>query len=159
MRLWSDAVDERGNFDPRYTCDMDNSSPEVRWSDPPADAAGFALLIEELNDERTPPFVHWLIYRIPGNLQHLPAGIPPQDQLPNGIRQGLNGAGKLGYSGPCPARGAPPRQYVFRLLALTQLTDLPSRLSAPELLSAVAPHILATAEFRGRYRRQIERAG
>jgi Raf kinase inhibitor-like YbhB/YbcL family protein len=158
MHLWSDAIDKRGAFDPRYTCDIDNSSPEVRWSEPPSGTQSFALLIEA-HAPAAAPFAHWVIYRIPSTLQHLPAGIAPQDQLPNGIRQGLNGAGKLGYSGPCPPRGAPPCRYVFRLFALNALPDLPSRLSASELLEQIQPLILDRAEFEGHYERQIQRAG
>jgi Raf kinase inhibitor-like YbhB/YbcL family protein len=97
----TDAIDDRGIFDPRYTCDQDNSSPELRWQDVPPGTAGFALIAEDL-DAPSGIFAHWVIYNIPPELLHLPAGIPPQESLPNGIRQGLNSFGKLGYSGPCP---------------------------------------------------------
>src|SRR5688572_9588399 len=114
MKLWTDALDSHGNFDPRYTCDVDNSSPEVRWDDVPMEARSLAMIVED-PDAPKGLFTHWLVYSIPRELLHLPAGIPPQDALPNGIRQGLNSFGKLGYAGPCPPRGDSAHRYIFRL--------------------------------------------
>lgn len=31
FEITTDAINEQGQFDPRYTCDLDNSSPELRW--------------------------------------------------------------------------------------------------------------------------------
>jgi Raf kinase inhibitor-like YbhB/YbcL family protein len=156
MKLWTDAIDLAGNFDPRYTCDVDNSSPELRWTEIPEGTHSFALIAEELSPGG---FVHWVVYQIPPHVLHLPAGIPPQDILPNGIRQGLNGSGKLGYSGPCPPRGAvQPMASVLTLYALDQPVETESRLRREQLLSLIQGHILAQAELRGRYFRQIERA-
>ena len=157
MKLWTDAVDPRGQIDARYTCDLDNSSPEFRWIEGPPEALSYALIAED-PDAPSGTFTHWVVYRIPPTLSHLPAGIPPQDQLPNGIRQGLNSFGKLGYAGPCPPRNSAHR-YVFRLYALREMPDLPSRMTSELFLEAITPVILATAEISGRYQRMIERAG
>lgn len=163
MKLWTDAIDN-GYFDPRYTCDSDNSSPELRWAEAPDGTRGFALVAEDRSTSE--PFVHWVIYNIPGDLQHLPAGIPPQDTLPNGIRQGTNSYGKLGYAGPCPprARQANPtrgsaHRYVFTLYALRENPSFSGRITRDELLSALGPHVVATAELEGRYERVIQQAG
>ncbi len=158
MRLWSDAINSRGLFDARYTCDLDNSSPELRWEDPPPGTAAFALLAVDI-DVHPDPFVHWLVYRIPPDLKHLPTGIPPQEQLPNGIRQGLNSFGKLGYSGPCPPRGANAHRYTFRLMALREAIDLEPRLKLPALTTRLDGLVLEAAEIHGLYQRQIERTG
>lgn len=104
MRLTTDATDERGFLDPRYTLDLNNSSPEIRWSDIPPETRGFALILED-HDAPRGLFTHWLIYNIPSEIRHLPTGIPPQEILPNGIQQGVNDYGKLGYGGPYPPLG------------------------------------------------------
>jgi Raf kinase inhibitor-like YbhB/YbcL family protein len=157
MRLWTDAIDENGAFDARYTCDIDNSSPELRWSDPPERTAGFALIAEDIDAPNS--FAHWVVYAIPGTVTHLPTGIPPQDSLPNGIRQGLNGFGKLGYYGPCPPHGERAHRYRFRLFALRELPEFLPRLSRDALLDTIRGLIIETAELVGSYRRAIERAG
>lgn len=159
MKLWTDATDAQGNFDSRYTCDADNSSPELRWEDAPAGTQSFALLMEDL-DTIPDSKCHWVVYQIPKHVSHLPAGIPPQDALPNGIRQGLNSWNKLGYAGPCPPAGHRPHRYRFRLFALGQMPQFPQRQSREQVLEGLKAHVLASAEVECRYTRHgIERAG
>lgn len=155
--LSTDAILENGFFDPRYTCDIDNSSPELRWENPPPGTAGFALIAEDFTHPQR--FVHWVIYNIPGVFTHLPTGIPPQEVLPNGIHQGLNGWGKLGYSGPCPPHQSDSHLYIFRLYALDQLPQVHTRPKREELLQTISPYILAAAEIRGKYQRMLKIAG
>lgn len=158
LSLNSDAIAENGTFDPRYTCDLDNSSPELRWDNVPAETAGFVVMAEDI-DAHGGTFTHWLIYNIPAQVHHLPAGIPPQDTLPNGIRQGINSFGKLGYSGPCPPMGDRTHRYHFRVFALRQLPTLGSRLRRDDLLRAIEPYIISTGRLQGHYQRHIQRAG
>lgn len=158
IHLTTDSIDERGFFDPRYTCDLDNSSPELRWTDPPAETAGFAVVMED-HQNPTAIFAHWVIYNIPKNIRHLPAGIPPQETLPNGIRQGLNDFGKLGYAGPCPPMRDGAHPYVFKIFALRMLPELPNRSNRAQLLAGIMPHIVTSAEIRGKYQRVIQKAG
>ena len=173
MRIWTDAIDAGGNFDPRYTCDIDNSSPELHWEAAPLNTAGFVLMVEDLDSRPAlsiagqpensslsqGPFSHWIVYHIPKEIFHLPAGIPPQDALPNGIRQGLNGFNKLGYSGPCPPKGSKEHRYVFKLFSLSQLPDIPSRANREVVLSIIMPFVSTIAELHGKYRRHSEKAG
>jgi Raf kinase inhibitor-like YbhB/YbcL family protein len=158
MTVWTDAIANDGSFDPRYTCDLDNSSPELRWENVPEGTVGFALIAED-PDARNGVFTHWVIYNIPPDVRHLPAGIPPQEALPNGIRQGVNSYGKLGYAGPCPPMEDSPHRYVFRLFALSQLPALPSRLRRDDLLSSIEALILSESATEGRYQRHIQKAG
>ena len=157
MELSTDSINH-GFFDPRYTCDFDNSSPEIHWSDVPAHAKGFVLIAED-HDSPKGLFTHWMVYNIPAHVHHLPAGIPAQETLPNGIRQGINSFGKLGYGGPSPAVGERPHRYFFRLYALRDLPELPSRASRELLMAAIEPLVIATAQFMGRYERAIQKAG
>ncbi len=158
LKLTTDALDAFGFFDPRYTAEMDNSSPELKWSDPPADCKGYALTFEDLINSQN-EFTLWVVYAIPESISHLPAGIPPQEILPNGIRQGLNGFGKLGYAGPNPAPKDPPHAYRFRLFALNQACKIPSRATGKTVLGLIRPHTSEIAELKGRYQRQLQRAG
>jgi Raf kinase inhibitor-like YbhB/YbcL family protein len=160
MRLLSDSIDSRGLFDPRYTCDADNSSPELRWSEPPIGTRSYVVMAEDQSaeDREGGPFTHWLIYRVPGELSHLPAGIPVQESLPNGIRQGTNSLGKLGYTGPCPPMRDSAHSYVFRIYALSATPELPPRARRAQVLQAIGPLVLATAELQGYYERQIQQS-
>lgn len=158
MSISTDAIDENGSIDPRYTCDLDNSSPELRWKNAPPNTKGFALLVEDM-DAPEGIFTHWIIYNIPVSISHLPAGIPPQDSLPNGIRQGINGFGRLGYSGPCPPLEDKAHRYFFTLYSLSYLPELPRRIQRDELVKVIQPYTLAMANMIGIYQRVIQRAG
>ena len=163
MILNSDAIDSRGYIDSRYTCDADNSSPELRWENIPDKVAGFALVAED-PDASHGLFTHWVIYNIPTNIHHLPAGIPPQEVLPNGIKQGVNSSNKLGYAGPCPPaqardHGRSDHHYVFRLYALAVLPEISTRATREELLKAIEPYILEQTELTGLYHRNMQKAG
>lgn len=158
MEINTDALDANGFFDARYTCDFDNSSPELRWTEVPEESKGFVLIAED-PDSPKGLFTHWLVYNIPAHVHHLPAGIPAQETLPNGIRQGINSFSKLGYGGPCPPHGDRAHRYYFRLYALRDVPELPSRATREQILEAIGPRVIAEAEIMGRYQRAIQKAG
>jgi Raf kinase inhibitor-like YbhB/YbcL family protein len=154
LALWTDALNDEHRFDHRYTCDIDNSSPELRWKGAPSGTRSFVLLLEDLSTSE--PFTHWLVYSIPPEVDHLPAGIPPQDKLANGIRQGLNSSKKLGYMGPCPPIGHPEHRYRFALYALNSDLHIPPRATREQVLDLIQPHILDQAEIIGLHQRSRE---
>jgi Raf kinase inhibitor-like YbhB/YbcL family protein len=158
LEISTDALDRSGAFDPRYTCDFDNSSPEIRWRNEPPETVCFVLMAED-PDSSPPGFTHWIVYNIPKDVHHLPAGIPAQEALPNGIRQGVNSYGKLGYAGPCPPQGDRPHRYVFRIHALRLMPEVPARATREQVIAAIFPLTIASAEFAGRYQRAIQKAG
>jgi len=43
-----------------------------------------------------------VIFDSPSYIDELPEGIPPKKILENGIKQGKNDLGKIGYGGSCP---------------------------------------------------------
>jgi Raf kinase inhibitor-like YbhB/YbcL family protein len=158
IKITTDALDGRGFFDPRYTGDFDNSSPELRWEEAPADTRTFVLLIED-PDAPKGLFTHWVIYNIPAHIHHLPAGIPSQEALPNGIRQGLNGFGKLGYGGPFPPLGDGAHRYFVKIYALSDSPEIPGRATREQLLHVISPYVIASGEIMGRYQRTVQKAG
>lgn len=158
MELFSEALDTNLFFDARYTCDLDNSSPELHWTEPPVNCVELALLMEASNAQLG-RIIHWVVYSIPPSIRHLPPGIPPQDTLPNGIHQGLNSYQKLGYFGPCPPPGDPPHRYCFYLFALEKSLILPHRARGEELLCAMGDSVLEKATLIGNYARIIQKAG
>lgn len=162
LTVMTDCLDEKGFFDPRYTCDFDNSSPELRWADAPEETESFAVIAEDLDSSQGQgqgPFSHWVVYSIPKEIRHLPAGIPPQETLPNGIRQGINGFGKLGYAGPCPPFRDRAHRYVFRVYALRASPEIPFRATREQLMQVIEPYILSSGAIEGRYERLAQKAG
>lgn len=163
FKLWTDAIEPRSlDFDPRYTCDLDNSSPELRWEGTPRETDSLLLTLGDLDARgRTgAELSDWIIYRLSSHFRHRPAGISRQEMLPNGIRQGMNSAGKLCYSGPYPPHGDPAHRCVFELLATRGAVPQTERgISGPALLAAVRSQIIGRAVCQRSYARALGVAG
>jgi hypothetical protein len=141
-----------GDFIPRrFTCEAENVSPALAWTDPPPGTQSFAL-IEDDPDAPSGTFVHWLVYDLPAASRGLPEALSRNDSMPGGGRQGTNDFSRTGYGGPCPPRGRPHR-YFIRLYALDTTLNLRPAARRKELDAAMQGHILAQAELMGRFQR------
>jgi Raf kinase inhibitor-like YbhB/YbcL family protein len=140
-----------GEIPKKCTCDSEDGSPELAWTGAPAGTQSFALIMIDL-DAPMGEFVHWLIYDVPAAARELPEALSPQEQLPDGSRQGRNDFGRIGYGGPCPP-GSSPHRYVFRLYALDTKLNLPAGATRSQVEEAMKGHILAHGELMGRYQR------
>ena len=133
-----------------YTCDGQDLSPPLQWAPPPSGTKSLALVSDD-PDAPGGTWVHWIVYNLPPSLRVLPEAFPPNEELPDGTRQGLTSFGRTGYGGPCPPSGT--HRYVFTLYALDVVLALPPRSSARQLDEAIKGHVLAQAELMGTYRR------
>ena len=134
-----------------YTCDGEDISPPLQWSDPPQGTQSLALICDD-PDAPVGTWVHWVLFNLPAQARSLPEAVPPDAELPDGSRHGQNGWRKLGYGGPCPPSGT--HRYFFKLYALDTMLDLASGASKKQVLKAMEGHILAQAELMGVYSRQ-----
>jgi Raf kinase inhibitor-like YbhB/YbcL family protein len=152
LKLTSPAFEHEGEIPARYTCEGDDISPELSWSEVPGGAASLALIVDDPDapDPRAPKttWVHWVLYNIPVSATGLAEGIPPHD-LPAGTLEGLNDWKRTGWGGPCPPKGR--HRYFYKLYALdTVLPDFHHPTKA-KLETAMDGHILAKAELIGTY--------
>jgi Raf kinase inhibitor-like YbhB/YbcL family protein len=141
-----------------YTPDGRNVSPPLTWSDVPAGTREFAVVCEDFDAGNPPPFVHWVIYKIPGTAKGLPENIPIDTSVPMpaevaGAVQGLNGFKRAIYRGPAPPPGK-PHGYHFVVYALDAPLDLKPNLTRAELLEAIKGHVLAQGEIVPVYERK-----
>jgi Raf kinase inhibitor-like YbhB/YbcL family protein len=155
MRLTSSSFRDGEEIPVHHTCEGEDVSPPLSWSDPPPGTASFALVVDDPDapDPAAPKlrWVHWVLYDIPPDATGLPEGVR-DDQLPRGTRQGLNDWKRVGYGGPCPPIGR--HRYFHTLYALdTMLGDLgtPDR---ARLEQAMEGHVLATAQLMGTYQKR-----
>lgn len=147
----SPSFSNGGDIAKKFTCDGADVSPQLIWTDPPAGTKSFALLTDD-PDAPMGNWNHWAAWNLPSTLRGLPEGVPKDARLPDGSVQGKNQFPKTGYNGPCPPRGKPHRYY-FKLFALDTTLDLKPGAGKKELESAMKGHILAQAEWMGRYHR------
>ena len=135
----------------KCTCDGADASPQLAWVSPPAATQSFALIVVD-RDAPLGSFVHWVLYDMPAEERGLAEGLPKQEQLPDGSRQGQNDFDKIGYGGPCPP-GKSTHHYVFALYALDSKLNLPAGSTRKQVESALKGHILAHGELISTYHR------
>jgi len=140
-----------GEIPKRFTCDGDDTSPQLEWVAPPAATQSFALTVVD-HDAPVGAFVHWVLYDLPPETRGLPEGVPKQDQLPDGSHQGQNDFDKIGYGGPCPPGGSSHR-YTFSLYALDSKLNLAPGATRSQVEDAAKGHILARGQLIARYKR------
>lgn len=139
------------NIPATYTCDGQNISPPLAWGDDPPGTASFALILED-PDAPVKNFTHWVIFNLPPDTPGLPEAVTKDTRLASGALQGKNGAGTIGYFGPCPPRGS-PHHYRFTIYALDKSLDLTAGATKGQVLEAIEGHILAQSQFVGLYQR------
>lgn len=151
FKLSSPSFSNGGNIEKKFTCDGADVSPQLVWSEAPSGAKALALLLDD-PDAPVGNWNHWAMWNVPVTSRGVPEGLSKNARLPDGSEQGRNDFRKLGYNGPCPPPGKPHRYY-FKLYALDTKLELKSDASKKELEMAMKGHVLATAEWMGRYGR------
>jgi len=149
--LSSPAFPNGGPIASRYTCDGDDLSPALAWSEVPSASQSLALIADD-PDAPAGTWTHWILWNIPARATLLAENAPKIDVLDNGARQGVNDSQRIGYIGPCPPPGKPHR-YFFRLFALDARLDLKPGATRGELERAIQPHLLAETHWMGTYKR------
>jgi Raf kinase inhibitor-like YbhB/YbcL family protein len=142
--LRSEAFAHGDEIPSRHTCDGDDLSPPLSWSDPPFGTRSLTLIVDD-PDAPVGTFTHWLAWNLD------PAGgLTEGESAPV---EGRNDFGRDGWGGPCPPPRHGPHRYFFRLHALDAELDVGARAGRRELESALSGHVLTTAELMGTYER------
>lgn len=151
FEIRSPAFQQDGMIPSRYTCDGDDISPELTWSDVPEGTRSLALICDD-PDAPMGTWVHWVIYNIPPDKRSLAEAFPKDKKIPDGTLQGITDFRRTGYGGPCPPGGT--HRYYFKLYALDTVLSLSAGKTKQELLDAMKGHQLAEAGLMGRYKRR-----
>jgi Raf kinase inhibitor-like YbhB/YbcL family protein len=124
-----------------------NESPELSWSELPADTVSVAILCEDPDAPGQDPFVHWLVANVaPG--EALPAGA---GEIPGAVL-GRNNFNRVGYDGPAPPPGR-VHHYHLRIYALDRELQLEDGFMRLDLIRAMQGHVLGTGELMGTFGR------
>lgn len=149
LDLRSAAFADGGLIPPRYTADGANVSPPLAWDPGPEGTRSYVLWVDD-PDVPGGSFTHWVLWNRPE--PYLPEAIPAGPTLPDGTRQGKNSFGRVRYDGPAPPSGT--HRYVFRVLALDTVLDVPPGADLTAVLAASVGHVLARGERTGLYARR-----
>lgn len=152
--LTSFAYTNGGEIPSQYTCEGENISPPLSWSDLPAQTQSLVLIIDDPDapDPKAPKmtWVHWLVYNIPTNVFDLPASAS-SDLLPAGSIEGINDWKKVEYGGPCPPIGR--HRYFHKLYALDSILKPITKPTKENILAAMDGHILAKTVLMATYKK------
>ena len=151
MTITTSAFMDGGPIPRKYTGDGQDISPPLVWAGMPDGTASLAIICDDPDAPGDTPWVHWVIYNLPGDLAGLPEGVLPVGVLsePAGL-QGPNSWPTTGYKGPAPPSGT--HRYFFAIYALDTNISTPD-LDADALRAQMAGHILAQGEIIGTYQR------
>ena len=149
LRVSSEAIDDHGHFDVRFTGRGDDVSPSFHVEGLPDNTRSLAVV---LRDESHPLFgtmTHWLIWNLPPRVV-VPGGIPGGFHVPDlEANQGI-AYGWHRYRGPKPPRNATHR-YAFTVLALNTRLQLPVWTTYRLFMREAAPHIIGRGRIIGKF--------
>ncbi|MDR9435607.1 MAG: YbhB/YbcL family Raf kinase inhibitor-like protein [Thiohalophilus sp.] len=154
LKLSSTAFSDQQTIPRKYTCEGEDISPPLTWSDMPPGTRSLVLIVDDPDapDPQAPKmvYVHWVLYNLPPESTGLAENLR-EAGLPEGALEGLNDWKRPGYGGPCPPIGR--HRYFHKLYALdTVLSDLHNP-TKDRLLAAMKDHVLAHAELVGTYQK------
>jgi len=144
MLVASEAFGNNADIPELYTCNGRNYSPPISW-EKIDNAVTYALICED-PDAPNGPYIHWIVFNIPGNVTQLPA---QADIGPIGGIEGTNTKGEQGFTGPCPPRQT--HRYYFTVWALDTRLNLSSSVTVTPFKNALRPHVIAEGVMMGRY--------
>ena len=143
MQLTSPAFALSAHIPAAHTCKGSGVAPALVFNGVPSEAKSLALIMHD-PDAPAGDFTHWTLWNVPADTTTLGDG-----PMPEGVLEGMNDFGAIGYGAPCP----PPAQthrYFFELYALdTVIDELDAGAPRVMLEQAMQGHVLAKAELTG----------
>ncbi len=145
MKITSSTFAHNNQIPSKYTCDGNNFSPPLQFSEVPGQAKSLALICDD-PDAPGKTWVHWTAWNIDPKTTEIGEG-----KVPQGATQGLTDFGEVGYGGPCPPSGT--HRYFFKLYALDTTLDIPYEARKEDLEKTMEGHIIEQADLVGTYSR------
>lgn len=143
MRIFSPDFAPQQIIPAPFTCQGENKNPNLQFEDVPAATQSLVLIVEDI-DAQPKPWVHWLVFNIPGDMVGIAQGTTPPGSV-----EGLANGGTPGYEGPCPKYFSGTHHYQFTLYALDTVLDVPAATDAQQIREAMQSHLLAEATLTG----------
>jgi len=144
MILTSPSFKEGAPIPSKFTCEGGDINPELQIQNVPEGAASLALVLHDPDAPVAGGFTHWVAWNIKPSTVLI-----KEESVPPGSVEGTNGAGREGYMGPCPHKGA--HHYEFRLYALDTKLSLSEGTDRAGLENAMKGHIIEKTSLTGIY--------
>lgn len=126
----------------QHVADGGNTPPALTVSGAPNGTVEFAVICHDPDAPLPHGFTHWTVYGIPADASDLDLSAP-------GVREGPNGIGAKGWTGPQPPAGHGVHHYYFWVYALNRpVAGEPTR---EEFLRDYADAVIEQARTVGTY--------
>ena len=142
VELSSSSFEDGQEIPRRHGKRGQNVSPELSWSDAPAETQSFALAMVDTHPDAA-GYLHWLVADIDPETFELPEGAA-QGSMPGTAVQSTP------YAGPNPPSGIHDYEVTLYALATPHL-ELPSGASLEEFLDAAESYALDAATLVGSF--------
>lgn len=142
LKISSPLFNEGDAIPEKYTCKGEGVNPELDITGVPSEAKSLALIMHDPDAPREGGFTHWVVVSMGAQTTKIAENSVPADAV-----EGLNGAGKPGYTAPCPPSGT--HRYFFYLYALDTVLKLPEDADKAKLEQAMEGHVVEKAELMG----------
>jgi phosphatidylethanolamine-binding protein (PEBP) family uncharacterized protein len=144
LHVSSSAFINGSRLPQRYTCDGAGEEPPVQAGTVPPSTRELVLVVSD-PDAPGGTYVHVTRYGLSrfgdGSVDH-------------GGHEGLNSAGKEGWTSPCPPKGDDAHRYVWSVYALRRPSGLDAGAKPSEVTDALkSASVLAAGTITARYRR------
>lgn len=122
-----------------YGCKGGNVSPQLTWTNTPANTKSFAIICHDPDAPRPNGWYHWLVVNIPSGIN----SIKKAEKIPNALET-ITDFETTGYGGACPPIGHGIHHYNFTVYALSveklnvKETDKPKKVEEEILKHAIA---------------------
>jgi Raf kinase inhibitor-like YbhB/YbcL family protein len=132
----------------KYSREGDDVSPPLEWTGVPAGTRGLVLIVDDPDAPRDHPWVHWVVYGMPGDTRSLAEGAN------DAFVQGKTDFGEQRWGGPMPPPGHGVHHYHFKLYALDAPLAAKPGLRKSAVIEAMKGHVVGQGELVGTYERK-----
>ncbi len=158
IQVRSSAFLHQSEIPQRYTPLGDNVSPQLSWSEIPANARSIVLVVEDPDAPLPRPFVHAIVYNLPPDGEVPEGALPTFERraqpVPTEFRLGKNTFGKLLFRGPSPVADHGPHRYYFQVFALDTTLTFHAPPRRNDIADAMNGHVLAKGLLIGTFERR-----
>jgi Raf kinase inhibitor-like YbhB/YbcL family protein len=151
FRLTSPEVVDGGTLPKDYTGDGSAATLPLEWAGAPAGTKSFALIMHHVAPDQTKWY--WILCNIPATTMKLPKNVRGVGTL------GTNSVNDRTEYAPPHSKGPGAKTYVYTVYALSapvQLDVKPADVNRDVLLAAMKDKILASAELKVVYTRNVQ---
>lgn len=151
MKLKLSSGGEGDFLERKYTCDGEDVSPQLSWSEIPKGTVSLILVMDD-PDAPVGTFTHWILYNLDPETKSLSENMQKTAETSDGFAQGMNDFGRVGYNGPCPP-GKSTHRYFFSLYATSQEPHLESKMKKKQIMKVVNQTTIDKVTTMRRYSR------